>query len=119
MRDLGSGARKGVGVQIPPLAPCDVSGHRGRMCRGIVDGSSSLGLVVPARVQREMPQKLTVFGDHSDVEVVHKHDHALALVSVPYADVVKARPMTQCELSILVDPVTTDPHPGTHPDLRS
>jgi hypothetical protein len=34
---------------------CDVSAHRGRMCHGIVD-ASSLRLVVPGRIKRELPQ---------------------------------------------------------------
>ena len=35
---LGAGARKGMGVQVPPLAPCDVAGHGGRVLRRIGDG---------------------------------------------------------------------------------
>jgi hypothetical protein len=33
-----------------------VSAHRGRMCRGIVD-ASSLRLVVPGRIKRELPPR--------------------------------------------------------------
>jgi hypothetical protein len=40
---------------------CDVSAHRGRMCRGIVD-ASSLRLVVPGRIKRELPEQLTCGG---------------------------------------------------------
>ena len=40
-----------------------MSAHRGRMCRGIVD-ASSLRLVVPGRIKRELPQQLTVLGHH-------------------------------------------------------
>src|SRR2546426_844878 len=89
------------------------------MCRDIVDGSSSLGLVVPARIEREVPQKFTVLGHHPDVQAVYEHGHPLALVRMPHADVVQARPMAEGDLSVLVDPVTADPHPGTDPDLGS
>ena len=47
------------------------------MCQGIVDAVSSLRLVVPGRIQRELPQQLTVLGHHPDVETVHQHDDAL------------------------------------------
>ena len=58
------------------------------MCRGIVD-ASSLRLVVPSRIQRELPQQLTVLGHHPDVETVHQHEDALASVGVSHADVMR------------------------------
>jgi hypothetical protein len=64
------------------------------MCRGIVD-ASSLRLVVPGRIKRELPQQLTVLGHHPDVETVHQHDDALALVGVSHADVMQAGPVAQ------------------------
>ena len=74
------------------------------MCRGIVD-ASSLRLVVPGRIKRELPQQLTVLGHHPDVETVHQHDDALALVGVPHADVMQAGPVAQRHLAVVVDPV--------------
>ena len=52
-----------------------------------------------------MPQQLTVVGDHPDVQAVHEQGHSLALVGVPHADVVQARPVTQRHLATLVDPI--------------
>jgi len=44
------------GVRIPLGPGCDVAGHRGRMSRDIVDTfTSALGLVVPRRIQGEVP----------------------------------------------------------------
>jgi hypothetical protein len=40
---------------------CDVPGHRGRMSRDVVDATSSLRLVAPGRIQRQVTQELTVF----------------------------------------------------------
>jgi hypothetical protein len=66
-----------------PLGPQrDVSAHRGRMCRDIVD-ASSLRLVVPGRMKRNLPQQLTVLGHHPDVETVHQHDARLWACPTP------------------------------------
>ena len=50
-----------------------------------------------------MPQELTVFGEDPHVEIIDQHDHALALVCVPHADVVKPRFVAKRYLPVLVD----------------
>jgi hypothetical protein len=47
-------------VRFLPGARCDVSGHRGRMSRAIVDTLSPQGLVVAAGVQCEVTQELSL-----------------------------------------------------------
>jgi hypothetical protein len=70
------------------------------MCRGIVD-TSSLRLVVPGRIKRELPQQFTVLGHHPDVETVHQHDDALALVGVSHADVMVSSQTSGIVLEVL------------------
>src|SRR2546423_8779832 len=66
-----------------------------------------------------MPQQHTILGHHADVEPGDEHDHSLALVGVPHADVMKPRPVTKRHLAVLVDAVTANPDPRSDADLRS
>ena len=59
-----------------------------------------------------MPQGDTVLVDHSNVEVGHQDQDALALVRPSHRDVVELGPMAQGEAACLVDSVTADPGVG-------
>jgi hypothetical protein len=79
-----------------------VSGHRSHL--------SSLGLVVPARIEGEVPQQLAVYGQHPHAQSVNEEDQPLCLVGVSHADVVKACAVAKGHLAVLVE---SEPPPGT------
>jgi hypothetical protein len=76
-----------VWVRIPPLALCDVSGHR-----------SSLGrwLVVPGRVEGELAEQgSSGLVQDADVPVDHQDQQVGAGVAAAQADVVQAAVVAQ------------------------
>jgi len=64
-----------------------VSAHRGRMCRGIVD-ASSLRLVVPGRIKRELPSSSPSWDTTRTSRPFTNMMTRFALVGVSHADVI-------------------------------
>jgi hypothetical protein len=63
------------GSNPPPPTVCDVSGHRSHVSRDIVP-CSAYGLVVPIRIEHELPEQLSVLAHDPHVEPGHQHEHA-------------------------------------------
>ena len=74
-------------VRFLPRAQCDVSGHRADMSRDIVPRSarSAVRLVVATRVQDQLTEQLSVFGDHPNVQIIDEEKD-------PRADELAAEP---------------------------
>ena len=72
------------------------------------------GLVRPTRVDRELADQLTVFGDHPHVPLGHKDQHPEPRMCPPEADVEQLRAVSESHLAALIDPVPPHPVVGRH-----
>src|SRR5579862_3409585 len=105
-RLLKSLGPKGPGVRIPLPPLCDVARHRGpdvarhrRPLKPLV----SLGLVVPAGIEPQTPQRGSVQGDDLDVEAVDEHGQPPAPEGFSDADVVESAPVAKRHSTVIVD----------------
>ena len=66
-------------------------------------------LIVPARVERQPPEQLPVWGQHPDVASRDQQDHAPAIERPSHADVMELAPVADGHRAVLIDPVVSHP----------
>jgi hypothetical protein len=99
------------GFESHPLRQCDVSGHRARLSHVMVPdlGCWPPWLVVPGRVENQLPDEFAVLGEDPYVAVFDHQADCLVLVGATEADVEEPAHVAQGDLALGAHPVVADP----------